>query len=59
MSDLFLLYTIITYLFMFGVVVRVWGDLDRTEIIGAIISLIFAPILTPFLLGHIHASEHS
>lgn len=59
MSDLFILYCAFMYLFTLGAVMAAWKDLDSNVRIGAIISLIGSPIITPIIIGAIHHENNS
>jgi hypothetical protein len=53
MIDLFILYTMVCYLFHLGLLTSKWGDLGIKGKTGGIFSLIISPISIPFTIGYL------
>jgi hypothetical protein len=51
MSDLFILYSCFSYLFMTGLLQAIWKEVDYMAKISALICLITAPASMPLMLG--------
>ena len=52
MKDILIVYCVITYLVTFGMVYRGFSEgLTASEKIGAIVHLIFSPVITPIVIG--------
>jgi uncharacterized protein YggT (Ycf19 family) len=51
MSDLFILYSVFSYLFMIGSIKATWQEVGYNAKIDAFICLIAAPASMPLLLG--------
>jgi hypothetical protein len=53
MSDVFILYTVVCYLFCLGVISKGWDKKKINEKVGCLIFLIAAPVFIPIRLGYI------
>jgi hypothetical protein len=51
MSDVFILYAVVCYLFYIGGLFESWGSLDATSKIINLIFLFVAPVALPIFIG--------
>ena len=51
MSDLFIVYIVFSYLFLFGLIFATWEDVGSSAKLGAFVCMVTAPISMPMLLG--------
>ena len=52
MSDIFILYIVVTYLFTLGMTIKSLIDgQDVSVYIGMVINLLFVPVVTPIIIG--------
>jgi hypothetical protein len=51
MSDIFILYSVFSYLFLLGLIQATWKEVGSKAMVGAFVCLITAPGSMPIILG--------